>query len=161
VKTCTKCKVEKTRDSFGVAPGNRDGLRGDCKQCRKDEYRANIEERKAKSKAHWDSLDMEERWNRNLTSRYGITPDFYWNMAEAQGYKCASCKTPKPGNGHRRFVVDHDHDCCPYKAKKYCGKCVRGLLCYACNTAEGYLRDPEHARALALYMERNGVIGNG
>lgn len=49
--------------------------------------------------------------------------------------------------------IDHDHACCP--AQMGCDICVRGYLCHACNTAEGLLRTPERARALADYMERH------
>lgn len=51
--------------------------------------------------------------------------------------------------------VDHDHACCP--TQRSCGRCIRGYLCHPCNAAEGLLRTPERARALAVYMERNGV----
>ncbi len=41
--------------------------------------------------------------------------------------------------------VDHGHD------HGY----IRGILCAACNKAEGLLRgDPERARSLAIYMEK-------
>lgn len=51
------------------------------------------------------------------------------------------------------LVVDHDHACCPANAHS-CGKCVRGLICRACNVAAGHLYDsPVHARSLATYLE--------
>lgn len=37
------------------------------------------------------------------------------------------------------LVVDHDHACCP--GDHSCGKCVKGLICFDCNTALGLLRD--------------------
>lgn len=69
--------------------------------------------------------------NRALLSRYGLTPEAYEEMLESQGGGCAICgKTPEE-NG-RRLAVDHDHTCCP-RRDGCCGKCVRGLLCNACN----------------------------
>jgi len=35
VKTCVKCKVEKEETQFPKAKDNRDGLRGDCRECNK------------------------------------------------------------------------------------------------------------------------------
>jgi hypothetical protein len=70
-------------------------------------------------------------------------------ILEIQGSKqreCASC------GATTQLKVDHDHGCCP--AAQSCGRCVRGYLCHDCNTAEGLLRTPERAIALAQYMQR-------
>lgn len=59
-------------------------------------------------------------------------------------------------NGRVRplLVVDHDHACCPGGSHS-CGKCVRGLICRACNAAAGQLYDnADSARALAAYLDR-------
>lgn len=52
--------------------------------------------------------------------------------------------------------IDHDHSCCP--GNKSCGKCIRGILCRACNSGIGMLRDdPEILEAGARYLrERTG-----
>lgn len=60
--------------------------------------------------------------------------------------ECAACGSTAD------LKVDHDHDCCP--AGQSAGCCVRGYLCHECNTAEGLLRTPERALALARYMLR-------
>jgi|11_taG_2_1085331.scaffolds.fasta_scaffold00036_19 hypothetical protein len=42
--------------------------------------------------------------------------------------------------GNRKGAcLDHDHTCCPTGGKS-CGKCVRGVICQQCNTAEGYIK---------------------
>lgn len=52
------------------------------------------------------------------------------------------------------LVVDHDHGCCPADAHS-CGSCVRGLICFNCNSAIGHLKDsPEAARSAATYLEK-------
>lgn len=55
--------------------------------------------------------------------------------------------------GHTDLVVDHNHNCCPGKTS--CGECIRGVLCGACNKAEGFLRSsPELAMRLANYLKK-------
>lgn len=60
--------------------------------------------------------------------------------------ECAACGSIED------LKIDHDHNCCP--ASQSSGCCVRGYLCHACNTAEGLLKTPEQAMALAAYMQR-------
>lgn len=47
-------------------------------------------------------------------------------MLEAQDGHCYLCPSTED------LEVDHDHKCCP-RRKKTCGKCVRKILCHACN----------------------------
>jgi len=100
----------------------------------------------------WRRRNIEARKDTELRNNIGITLVDYWAMAEKQGgHHCAICKVdPDPG---RYLCVDHDHACCP--GKKSCGKCLRGLLCTACNLAIGYLRDdPERLWSALEYLER-------
>lgn len=61
-------------------------------------------------------------------------------LLSLQGNKCAICDRTEPG-GKGRWHVDHDHDCPEHGPKKACQKCYRGLLCFNCNVALGYLGD--------------------
>jgi hypothetical protein len=84
--------------------------------------------------------------------RLGITEEEFNQMLEAQGYACAMCHEPF---GDAFPQVDHDHTCCPkqYKATaKTCGKCIRGLLCFRCNTALGYIE--KYADRAEAYLGR-------
>ena len=77
--------------------------------------------------------DILSEWHRtapipSAISKYGITRKQWEDMAHAQGYCCAICKTKQP---KKRMAVDHCHDT---------GK-VRGLLCSSCNMALGMIKD--------------------
>ena len=67
-----------------------------------------------------------------ILSKYKLTARRYVELLDRQGGGCALCGK-KPND--QRLVVDHDHSCCDRQGS--CGKCVRGLLCTACNTRLG------------------------
>jgi hypothetical protein len=66
-------------------------------------------------------------------ARYGITPEQYWALYEAQHGSCYICQ--RATGKVRRLAVDHDH------ATGY----VRGLLCKPCNSMLAHLRDDPKA----------------
>ena len=73
--------------------------------------------------------------NKPRLARYGLTQEQYDKMESDQGGVCAIClQVPT-----RAFDIDHDHSCCPGDTS--CGECVRGLLCFNCNSALGKLKD--------------------
>lgn len=84
----------------------------------------------------------------NRLARFGITPEQYEEMLDAQGRVCAICSRPEkvidPRNGRiKALAVDHDHD----------SGAVRGLLCQNCNKGIGNLGDdPERLMAAAAYL---------
>lgn len=75
-----------------------------------------------------------------LKLKYKITPEQYNEMAKDGCEICGNKGLP-----HKKLHIDHDHSCCPvnYDKKgrtgyfKTCGRCVRGILCDACNQAVG------------------------
>ena len=67
----------------------------------------------------------------HLWTHYRMTIEDYQSMLKSQNGKCKIC------NKNKRLVVDHDHSCC--LQKNTCGNCVRGLLCFSCNTLVGYI----------------------
>jgi Recombination endonuclease VII len=76
---------------------------------------------------------------KNMKSTYGITPLEYDQMLEQRGPRCPICGLPNE-NPH----IDHCH-----KTEK-----VRGLLCRACNTALGMLKDnPKACLRAAIYLQ--------
>jgi hypothetical protein len=70
--------------------------------------------------------------------KYNISEEIFNDMLKAQGNKCAICFTHQDELSIR-MNIDHDHTCCPGLGS--CGKCLRGLLCRACNMALGGFRD--------------------
>ena len=125
------------------------------KAARDKAYReAHKEELKAKRKIYYEAnrekLKARQReWHRNnrctkRLRRHGLTAEAYESMLEAQGGKCAICKTTNWG--HNGPNIDHNHTT----------KQVRGILCYSCNTALGGVKDNlRTAQALVNYLKRN------
>jgi len=68
-------------------------------------------------------------------------------MEYAQSRRCACCREPLDSRLASRAVhVDHDH-----LTNK-----IRGLLCHACNTTIGHMREnPDRTRRVAAYIEAN------
>lgn len=100
--------------------------------------------------------------NRDQSRDYHLRRDFkidlkkYNELFELQGGVCYICKRPETRtsqNGHQYLlVVDHDHSCC--SGKSSCGKCIRKLLCHACNVILGMSEDNvDRLRNAASYIE--------
>jgi endogenous inhibitor of DNA gyrase (YacG/DUF329 family) len=107
--------------------------------------------------AHWESQHRdakrlaETKWRKEhpdrarakqLRDNYGITIEQYNQMFDAQDGKCAICGRHQ-SEFKRHLSVDHDHTT---------GK-IRKLLCTACNSAVGLLRENvEIAQNLISYL---------
>lgn len=105
------------------------------------------EQRRPDGKAPWcgDCKRMGE-----AIRRYNLTEERVAAMLADQGDACPICG--QDFEGKRTWHVDHDHDCCDTMAS-CCGKCVRGLLCGACNRGLGQFRDSvERLRAAIRYL---------
>ena len=83
-------------------------------------------------------------WQREKKlKKYGLTLLDYDRMLREQNGGCAICGGSP--DVHKYFHVDHDH----------VTGIVRGLLCQACNTGIGKLRDdPSLLRRATAYLER-------
>ena len=118
MKTCSKCKLSKSKTEFAKRSSKKDGLRSQCKAC-DQEYRNNNQD--AVREYHYQN-------------RYGISLEQYNNKLQAQNYCCDIC-----GSSHvehqrmKTLVVDHCHTT---------GQ-VRGLLCHSCNIAIGAVKEKE------------------
>ncbi len=72
-----------------------------------------------------------------LWKKYKITIEQYEEMLASQDGHCAIC--PNGPGAMGVLAVDHDHSCCP--GRYTCGKCIRGLLCWPCNSFLGRVGD--------------------
>lgn len=91
----------------------------------------------------------EQKLNKKLFEKFGITLEEYKAKLVAQKGLCAVCEEPETAlsyrNNPRSLVVDHDHET----------QAVRGLLCRNCNVALGYFKDnPKIIRSAAAYLEK-------
>ncbi len=98
---------------------------------------------------HPEQAALNDR--RTQLGLYGLTVDEYDHLFAEQGGRCAICGM----TSERRLAVDHDHSCCP--GQRSCGACVRGLLCFRCNSGLGNFGDDIEALASAMtYLRKDG-----
>lgn len=169
-KICSKatCQKEKSINEFGKDKHRPDGLTSACKECKntqgrksnKKQYEKNKEKRKADAMEYYYMNKEKCKFNKKawyeknkeglildnkLKKEFGISLDEYNSILISQNYKCACCPTKhkSPENRNHRLVVDHNHKM----------EHVRGLLCYNCNVAIGFIKDsPLTLRKLIDYL---------
>lgn len=143
--TCKRCRLPKDEADFRVARrmdrGGKEYRRSTCRPC---ELEYNAIRRGDRGRAY------------NLQFRYGMTPEEYDRLLEAQKGGCANCASADPGRGQKYFNIDHDHSCCPGGNRvRTCGNCTRGLLCHNCNVILGLAHDnPDRLVSLVAYLNR-------
>jgi hypothetical protein len=94
----------------------------------REQYNASARQHYAKNRETIKAIWREKK--------YGLTPDQYQSMLDAQAGLCAICRLPQNAvsrDGTRTLHVDHDHR----------HNVVRGLLCLSCNTKLGLFEQPE------------------
>lgn len=136
----------------------------------KEANRKYYNKNKASIRAYHKEYRSSEKGRRqsrdyHLRRDFNIDTAAYEKMYEAQGGVCFICKRPetrKSQNGNvYLLVVDHDHTCCNSN-KKTCGKCIRKLLCHACNVVLGMAEDsPDRLRQAAFYLEQHRSESGG
>jgi hypothetical protein len=139
-KRCPKCREVKPLSEFWKNRSMRDGLQNYCKLCHTE-----------KSTAHYHG-PKAEFYRRIQVKSYlkrvhNLNIETYEEMGQRGCWICGHV----PGPSDRRLAVDHDHRCCAEGGS--CGKCIRGLLCRACNQGLGQFGDdPERLEAAAAYL---------
>jgi len=91
----------------------------------------------------------------HTAKRFGVTHDRLIELFRLGGGKCECCGDQLSFlDTSKSPHVDHDHACCETKGLS-CGTCVRGILCYRCNSGLGYFRDSEeNLRNAVEYLSR-------
>lgn len=108
------------------------------------------------STARQKKRSKHQRIIARLRQNYHWTIEEYNKRLRKQHGVCKICR--KENQRNTLFHIDHDHSCCPEKSRS-CGKCIRGLLCFECNSGLGKFKDnPKLLRRAVHYIEkyRNG-----
>jgi 5-methylcytosine-specific restriction endonuclease McrA len=135
MKTCTKCKVEKTLSDFYKRKDSPIGIMPACKKChsikakiynQKNGYRA----QKAQMSAYQKLEFVKKRRTLKRMYAYGISSEDYEKKLLMQNGCCAICKLHE-SKLNKTFHIDHDHK----------SNSVRGILCSNCNVALGMFKD--------------------
>ncbi|MBV8960377.1 MAG: endonuclease VII domain-containing protein [Actinobacteria bacterium] len=163
MKRCTSCGEEKNLTDFPKDRRRRDGHFPYCKKCHA-EYQAAI--RAGWSSTEWEANRAHHRdryWKWRASDpegtaaairaaaqlrRYGLTPEDYQRLLDAQGGTCAfeHCDRGPGDEKTGRLHVDHCHET---------GK-VRGLLCWPHNLMLGLANDRRASLLDAIvYLERH------
>ncbi len=160
MKTCSKCNVKKSLDSFSCRKLSKDGLDYWCKCCKrqyesekshKPLYDCNYKKTCSSCEVIKDAEDFYidkrildgleslcktcskvKKRNFEIKRQYGINQQEYEELLYKQNNQCAICSSSVPGSKRiSRFSIDHCHKT---------GK-IRGLLCNSCNNGLGRFKD--------------------
>jgi hypothetical protein len=160
MRTCIKCKTEKSDDEFGRDSHKKDGVSSTCKQCKRDYFREYLRgnsakhaeaARKSRQKLRerpFVSLSYDQNKQRAIARKHGLSYEEFLGILNEQGQRCAICW--RTGEEVLPWHIDHDHSCCPTYS---CGRCVRGILCASCNIGIGFFKnDPVRLAKAAQYL---------
>lgn len=150
-KICRKCGQEKPHLEFYAHRRTGDGRANYCRDCAKAYQRQRRDAAKTAEYNKLRQLDPVRRrkheqnikaWRLKL---YGLTPEGYNALLEAQDGRCAICGEPGKVWANRNLHVDHDHE----------SGTVRGLLCGRCNVGLGFFGDDIERLSRAItYLAR-------
>lgn len=142
-KLCKKCNIIKDLTDFYTSKRSKDGHQHYCIECNSKEhakYRAKypnkMSENSRSYRVRFPEKHKRSDRNTHLKRLYGLTIEDYDRILENQGGVCAICKATehvidKRTGEARRLSVDHSE----------ITREVRGLLCKACNTSIGAMKE--------------------
>lgn len=153
MKTCNRCKATKSLSEFFPNKKRSDGVATYCKPCQLEYQRERYADPKSYRRRQMNRDEYARRRKASgrkwyLKSMYNLTEDEYIKLHNTNNGQCWICCKKVDYYLH----VDHNHLCCA--GEKSCGKCVRGLLCYSCNSLLGYAKDnTEILKAAIQYLD--------
>lgn len=87
MKTCSKCKVEKTFDNFQKHSSNKDGYQYQCKQCRKETC----------------SISFAKTYSKNKEEKQRKAREYYWTNREKHLLSLKQYRESVKGKATRLF----------------------------------------------------------
>lgn len=115
----------------------------------------------------WRDHKRRVAWASGIRRQFGIEPEDYWELYEAQGGTCAMPRCTAIGKV-KMLAVEHDRDKardeCAHDPDKACRNCIRGLMCGPHNyeligkyknslqDALDYLADPPASRVFGSFV---------
>jgi Recombination endonuclease VII len=115
--------------------------KGMCKSCYKTKT--------SKTRYYTQKKEMgiikwrEYRHEMHLRRKYNLFWDRYQEKLIEQNHSCICGKNFNQDGGKKDAPhIDHNHACCA--SDRSCGKCVRGILCFRCNSVLGFLESDPH-----------------
>ena len=139
MKRCPSCALQKPLTEFHVRKTRNGAPASRCKPCSRDAQRKWRRTQPDYDKRRYQEVKVETR-ERHLVRKYGVNLTAYNQMLDAQGGKCAICRTTPETQRYGVFHVDHCH----------ATGAVRGLLCRGCNNVLGVVKDDPAALARAI-----------
>jgi 5-methylcytosine-specific restriction endonuclease McrA len=107
--------------------------------------------RHAKRYKQYRAENRERRREVDLRWRYGIGPEQYTLLLQAQGNACAICKRPFGIGKKHGPHIDHLHEMEGPRSSRI-GQ-IRGLLCKDCNVGIGnFMENPAFLEAAIAYL---------
>lgn len=150
---CTRCGKTKPENCFHQRKSRKRGYHYHCKECNskytKSDRGRELSRKRTRACVNrlkaTDPVEYKRRNRRYNLHKFGMTPERYEEMLVSQGGVCAICKGPPDTTN---FHVDHNHTT----------GTIRGLLCSACNTAIGLLKeDAEIFQSAVSYLNDSPV----
>lgn len=165
-RICRRCQTWKDLSEFSKSKTGVAGVKANCRACENELARqryadGEVGAQRAEQKRLYDKVRYERRKAegaqlggdplkariRMLRRNYGLTPEAYDAMVEAQNNQCLICRTTGEEVRNNRLVVDHCH----------ATGVVRGLLCSKCNLLLGHADDTiERLEQAIMYLRDRG-----